>query len=159
MTLTSTIAKIGSGADVNFDIPTLDQSKLLLQGTTVDATARTITSEYVYADGDVSVPVNVSVRIAYDKASSGKAAYKRMTIRLESRELVSDSVSGVTTVGGAPIQIVTTINVPIGSTITVAELLKMIGNAQSLLYPSFTSGAASDDHITALGFDVTALYG
>jgi hypothetical protein len=153
MTVTVSVAKVPSaGADVNLDLFTLDKSKLSLIEASKDVSTGANTAQYLFDDGDPYVRKYVSVRFgATDKPTknSDRVLYTRNQTLVESPILVTDDVSEIVT-ELPPLQVVITVNVPVGARPSPADLMKAVQEAFSLFVPSITSGAAATDHMSDL---------
>lgn len=104
----------------------LDQAKLKLRSMNTSADGLTVSSEYVYADGDPTIETTVSVRVATDV----KANIVRTSVRLRTVQTVS--VDSVVT-EEAPIDVIVSWNTP-GRYEDSAAVLAMIGTAYSLTF-------------------------
>lgn len=156
MSIARTIGKLPTAVtDNNTDIPMLDITKLFLNGNKTDGNLRT--AHYVYADGDDSYEVAVDVRITLDNPKAADAQ-RHVTVKVTTRQLSTDSVTGLTTVG-KPVAFFIGYEVPLEGTVTVAEIRLGLGTAYGLTCDGVTAGVPGNGFIQKLAYLIPAMYG
>jgi hypothetical protein len=157
MSISEAIGKLDAAVDdVNLDIFQLDQSKLSYDGTVVDTKTGARTATWIYADGDTAQEMRISVRHQKDNVRSSKPR-QNITIKLQSNVIVTDSGTGISTIG-EPAGAFIGFDLPLKG-VTVADLRKLIDSVYSLGHASVTSGAPSNGLLTKLAYGTITLYG
>jgi hypothetical protein len=155
MTITKEVGKLDSAVnDVNIDIYTLDQSKLVFDGITTEASGARV-ARWIFADGDTAQEKTVTVRIQKD---NGRKPDPRLniTVKISSNVISSDSVTGITTIGKR-VHAFWGYDLP-SEGVAVVDLRKMLDEAYSLGHDSVTSGVPSNAHLTKLAYGTITVY-
>jgi hypothetical protein len=155
MTITRTIGKMPTATtDNNVDVAILDKTKLSLLSSVVNGNLRT--AKYVYADGDKSYEASLEVRISLD-APKVADALQHVSVKYTTRQLLADSVTGLTTIG-KPVSFFIGYEVPLEGTVTNAELMLGFSTIFGATLGTITAGVAADTIINDLGFLIPTAY-
>lgn len=156
MAITRTIGKMPTATtDNNVDLAIVDKTKLSLLGSAV-VSGNLRTAKYIYADGDKSYEVSVEVRIQLDPPKA-QDALQHVSIKYTTRQLLADSVTGLTTIG-KPVAFFIGYEVPLEGTVTNAELMLGLSSIYGLTLGTITAGVGADTIINDLGFLIPTAY-
>lgn len=159
MSLTSTVAKLPIVSDNNVDTYVIDKTDLVLVASDQSDDGSIKTAEYILADGDPLTEVSVIIRIQIDQNSkNGKERMLRLSWKFVTWELVADSVSGRTEKIG-PIEAGEFLTLPLRSTVSVADRMKLMSVAHTLAHGAVTSGVPADTYMSALTFKFPTIFG
>lgn len=148
-----------TSAQTDVDLPVLDRTKLKrTKGPTEDISARSVTTNYIMADGDSNVPVGVDVVIRDDKPrpvgnTNDNPLYRRHSFALSAilteTDSVTDEVETWNVVG------VLALNVEQGAPMTVALARRLLGNLYSVTIESIAATVITEGPLTDIAFGIT----
>lgn len=151
MTITEQVSGLPTGTE-SVTMYNIDQTKFKLDSssTTWEKGVRRNFAEYTFQDGDPAYPIRLFVRIV-DEPASKPNAVRNINLRLTATRSVADSVAG-TTVPAGPVEVATTVILPLVHGLAHAEVQQFIMSHQSIWNGTVTAGAAAGEPITALLF-------
>jgi hypothetical protein len=122
------------------------KSEMTLVSTDVDPKSGDVVSTYVLASGDVAYPATVVYRIASQSRASGPI--RRVSLTLNTWATETDSVTGG--IVRKAINSTISLNIPADLTVELADIMQMIGNTFSFVYPSVSAGVRSTGYLQRL---------
>lgn len=150
MSITKTQAKLPTAVtDNNVDIAYLDPTKWVEDRTGIIASANVSQARYVYADGNKAHSMTLTIRIALDSATK-RDAMQHVSVKLSTRQLIADSVSGITSVG-KPIVYFIGYEIPIENDVPTADLRLGLSAIYGATCDGITAGVPGNGYLDTLG--------
>jgi len=132
MSLDKTLGKVPTvAADTNLDLFRLDMSKMMFTSTSFDPKKKELKSDYVLADGDMSIPLYANAKYSVDASGSDRQIHPGWAVYPQ--QLTTDSVTGeIKTRKRTGVEIVS--HLPMDLSVSVLQWRQMLCSAFAMSY-------------------------
>ena len=135
---------VTSTESVNVEVAA--KSEMTLVSTDIDPKSGDVISTYVLASGDVAFSATIIYRIATQSRAGG--TIRRISATFSTWATETDSVTGA--INRKPINSTFSLNIPADMTVELADVMQLLGNCFSFLYPSVAAGVRNTGYLQKL---------